>query len=59
MKDPRAADLAAELSAARAEQLGCLDRGDGETAVLLACWIDVLLDEWNRRKDWHTASGPR
>lgn len=58
MKDPRAVDLAAELSAARAERLGCLACGDSETAVLLATWIDVLLDEWNRRKHWHATSGP-
>jgi hypothetical protein len=43
------ADLVAELTAARDERLSCLDRGDGETAMLLAAWIDVLLDEWNRR----------
>lgn len=53
MKDPRAVDLTAELTAARAERLACLTRGDAETAVLLAAWIDVLLDEWNRRQDWH------
>jgi hypothetical protein len=53
VKDPRAVDLTAELTAARAEQLECHTRGDAETAVLLATWIDVLLDEWNRRQDWH------
>jgi len=58
VKDPRAVDLATELTAARAEQLACLACGDGETAVLLATWIDVLLDEWNRRRDWHAAGPP-
>jgi hypothetical protein len=46
---PEAADLLAQLAAAREERLGCLARGDGETATLLAAWIDALLDEWNRR----------
>ena len=49
MKDPRAADLRAELIAARTEQILCRTRGDRDTAALLAAWIDVLLDEWNRR----------
>jgi hypothetical protein len=58
VKDPRAIDLATELAAARAEQVSCRARGDTDTAVLLAAWIDVLLDEWNRRQDWHAAAGP-
>jgi len=50
LKDPRLVDLAPEITAARAEQLSCLAREDRETAALLAAWIDVLLDEWNRRQ---------
>jgi len=48
--DPTGVDLVAELVAARAERLTALDRGDHETARLLAAWLDALLDEWNRRK---------
>lgn len=58
MKDPRLVDLVPEITAARAEQLSCLARDDGETAALLAAWIDVLLDEWNRRKERDTTAGP-
>jgi hypothetical protein len=56
--DPAALDLAPEITAARAEQLSCLARGDRETATLLMAWIDVLLDEWNRRQQWHTTARP-
>lgn len=58
MKDPRAVDLTTELAAARAERVSCLARGDHETAVLLTAWIDVLLDEWNRRQDWRARTEP-
>ncbi|WP_158073432.1 hypothetical protein [Actinophytocola xanthii] len=51
MVDPRVADLTRELEAARVERRGCLARGDSETALLLAAWIDALLDEWNRRAE--------
>ncbi len=51
MSDPRLADLVAELAAARAEQRACEESGDLETALLLAAWLDALLDEWNRRRD--------
>lgn len=51
MMDPRLADLAIELTAARAEQRECEAAGDVETALLLAAWLDALLDEWNRRTD--------
>lgn len=49
MTDPRLADLVAQLIATRAEQRSCEEDGDGETALLLAAWLDALLDEWNRR----------
>jgi hypothetical protein len=51
MMDPRLADLAIELAAARAEQHACEAAGDVATALLLAAWLDALLDEWNRRTD--------
>jgi hypothetical protein len=54
MTDPRLADLAAQLIATRAEQRSCEACGDVETAMLLAAWLDALLDEWNRR----TSKGP-
>jgi hypothetical protein len=47
--DSACTDLVAELAAARAERRTALDHGDHETAALLAAWLDVLLDEWNRR----------
>jgi hypothetical protein len=49
MTDPLLADLAEELTAARAEQRSCEECGDMATALLLAAWLDALLDEWNRR----------
>ncbi|RKT55342.1 hypothetical protein [Saccharothrix australiensis] len=42
-------DLVHELTAARAERRLVARDGDVETATLLGAWIDVLLDEWNRR----------
>ncbi|MEU4804595.1 hypothetical protein [Actinosynnema sp. NPDC023587] len=45
----RALDLVGELTAARAEHRTAVDHGDAATAGLLAAWIDLLLDEWNRR----------
>jgi hypothetical protein len=51
MTEPWSADLAAELTATRTEQRLCEECGDVETALLLAAWLDALLDEWNRRTE--------
>ncbi len=49
-REPKELDLVGELVAAREEQRQVLAQGDTVTAGLLAAWIDVLLDEWNRRR---------
>lgn len=51
MTDRESTELRAELVAACAERDTCLARGDHTTALLLTAWIDVLLDEWNRRAE--------
>ena len=47
--DITSCDLRFELAAACADLRHYRDSGDRPTVDLILAWIDVLLDEWNRR----------
>ncbi|PSL55891.1 hypothetical protein B0I31_104182 [Saccharothrix carnea] len=47
--DITSCDLWFELTAAGDDLRYYRERGDHATVELMVAWIDVLLDEWNRR----------